>query len=148
MEFDEAVTTIVKTEEPNDENRSLMVIIVAAIIGVLVLVVVVMVVRVFVNKRNIFIARDELIGDEKNNDNLEVEPQFVLAADDSKNIFGRPSTAPLGQDIERSEIKKSGSSENRRRKKKVVLRKITKPSTVGEVNNDDSVEDDGFRNYE
>lgn len=75
----------------------------------------------------------------------DVEPQFVLAADDSKNIFTRASFAPTGADmIERSDNKKPGSSESRKRKKKTVLRKVTKGPTEEELKKEDSVEDDGF----
>lgn len=88
----------------------------------------------------------------------------MLAADDSKNIFGRPSTTPLNDAIEGSENKKPGtaaSGEGKKRKKKTVLRKrrvetVSRPGTSGsgsqaatvkEADGEDSV-DDGFRNYD
>jgi hypothetical protein len=88
---------------------------------------------------------------------VEVEPQFVLAADDSKNIFARPSTAPLN-DIEASENKKPGTADSRKKRaKKVVLRKKMKSATR-DINSASSEAvlrkegeesgDDGFRNYD
>lgn len=88
---------------------------------------------------------------------VEVEPQFVLAADDSKNIFARPSTAPLN-DIEASENKKPGTADSRKKRaKKVVLRKKMKSATR-DINSASSEAvfkkdgeesgDDGFQNYD
>ena len=88
---------------------------------------------------------------------VEVEPQFVLAADDSKNIFARPSTAALN-DIEASENKKPGTADSRKKRaKKVVLRKKMKSATR-DINSASSEAvlrkegeesgDDGFRNYD
>ena len=89
---------------------------------------------------------------------VEVEPQFVLAADDSKNIFARPSTAPLN-DIEASENKKPGTADSRKKRaKKVVIRKKMKSATrdiksassdahLKEKDGEES-DDDGFRNYD
>merc|ERR1712060_477167 len=61
----------------------------------------------------------------------EVEPQFVLAADDSKNIFGPNSSGIDASDIAKSEGK-PGSRQRKRTKKLVVplrrkRRKVTSP---------------------
>ena len=74
---------------------------------------------------------------------MEVEPQFVLAADDSKNIFGgRPSTAPLGEDIEKSESRKPGSRDAaKKRIKKKIDKKVHNREERKEGEDSD---DDGF----
>jgi hypothetical protein len=149
VEYSNAVTSEKKTEVTDEGNRSMMIIIVASIVGVLFLVIVAMIVRVFMNRKKLNTIPHAMIGEVKTGV-FEVEPQFVLAADDSKNIFGRASSTPLGLDIERSENKKPGSSENKKRKhKKVVLRKV-KDTKSGEEEKEenDSNDDDGFRNYE
>jgi len=86
---------------------------------------------------------------------VEVEPQFVLAADDSKNIFGRPSTAPLNQLIEGSDNKKPVSGQRKRRTVK-ASNKVKQDSENGgasyngaeKASRQNSDEDDGFRNYD
>lgn len=81
-----------------------------------------------------------------------MEPQFVLAADDSKNIFARPSTSPLNEMIEGSDSKKPGTAGSRKRKtKKVVVKRKVKDSRPGTANSGQNGEDsgdDGFRNYD
>lgn len=132
------------------ENRNLMVIIVAAIVGVLAIVIIAMVVRMILNKQKVKGIPHEVIGEVKTGV-VEVEPQFVLAADDSKNIFGRTSSTPFGNDmIENSENKKPGTGESNRRKKKTYLRKVKdpKPASAGNEEEKEDLGDDGFRNYE
>ena len=70
-----------------------MVIIVASIVGVLFLVVIAMVIRMVMNRKKIT-GIPQL--HEVKTGVIDVEPQFVLAADDSKNIFGRSSSTPFG----------------------------------------------------
>lgn len=85
---------------------------------------------------------------------VEVEPQFVLAADDSKNIFGRPSSTPLNELIEGSDNKKPGSAQKKRKTKK-VFKKVKQDSDMGasinavdKASRQNSDDDDGFRNYD
>lgn len=122
-----------------------MIIIVAAFVGVLLIVVIAMIVRVIMNKRKMEqIPANVMDGVQTSG----VEPQFVLAADDSKNIFAHTSTVAFGADIEGAENKKPGSGDNKRRKKKkTVLRKVKESSDRSEKQ-DDSNDDDGFNNYE
>jgi len=164
IEYDNVTPVVAPKEEEGNGNRTVMIIIVASIIGVLLAVIIAMVVRVSINKRK-NLQVPVLVKDEVLTNVIEVEPQFVLAADDSKNIFGRPSTSPLTDAIEGSENKKPGtaaSGEGKKRKKKTVLRKrktdtASRPGTSGsgsqqaaivrEADGEDSV-DDGFRNYD
>jgi hypothetical protein len=137
----------------------MMIIIIASVIGVLLLVIGAMIVRVVLKKRSVETLSAQKI-DEVFTGVVEVEPQFVLAADDSKNIFARPSTAPLN-DIEASENKKPGTADSRKKRKitkKVVVRKKMKSATR-DINSASSEAvlkdqageesgDDGFRNYD
>lgn len=132
-------------EAENSGSRDTMVIIVASIVGVLFLVVIAMVIRMVVNRKKIT-GIPQL--HEVKTGVVDVEPQFVLAADDSKNIFGRSSTAPFGQDmIEGSENKKPGTGQNKRRKKN-VLRKVKDPKSKNEERKEGDSDDDGFQNYD
>lgn len=99
-----------------------MIIVVAAIVGILAVAVIAMIVRMILNRRKMTGIPHEMIGEVKTGV-VEVEPQFVLAADDSKNIFGRSSSTPFGQDvIENSENKKSGSAKGKKRSKNTYSR--------------------------
>lgn len=125
-----------------------MIIIVAAVVGFLLITVIAMIVRVIMNKRKMEQIPANVM-DGVQTCGVLVEPQFVLAADDSKNIFAHTSNVAFGADIEGAENKKPGSGDNKRRtkKKKTVLRKV-KESTEREEKKDDSIDDDGFNNYE
>ena len=139
----------------------MMVIIVASVIAVLLIAIIVMLVRVSRKKRQMQGLTTSKI-DEVVTGVVEVEPQFVLAADDSKNIFARPSTSPLNEMIENSDNRKPGTADSKRKRKvkKVLVKKKvgsvtrdSKSSSSGEAFNlrkqdgEDS-DDDGFRNYD
>lgn len=112
-----------ETEEESGSSSTAMIIIIASVIGVLLLVIGVMIMRVLLKKRQMETLTSQKL-EEVVTGIVEIEPQFVLAADDSKNIFARPSTAALN-DIEASENKKPGTadSKRKRRTKKIVIRK-------------------------
>lgn len=122
------VTTVEPEVEKSESNNSLMIIIPAVIVGALVVVIGVMSVRYFINKNKpADNSEAKAVAAAVKTDIVDVqfEPQFILDADDSKNIFaGRPSTAPLSEDIERSEQKKP-----RKKTKKLVVRKRKQPGS-------------------
>lgn len=122
------VTTVEPELEKSESNNSLMIIIPAVIVGALVVVIGVMSVRYFINKNKpADNSEAKAVAAAVKTDIVDVqfEPQFILDADDSKNIFaGRPSTAPLSEDIERSEQKKP-----RKKTKKLVVRKRKQPGS-------------------
>lgn len=93
----EKVTT--EQDASGEENQTLMIIIPSAIVGVLLIAAIAIGVRVCVKKGK---AEKAEIPKFKSS-TIEVEPQFVLAADDSKDIFGRNPA----NDIEDSENKKT-----------------------------------------
>lgn len=131
---DNSVTTITNTVNTKEAegDGGIMIIVVAAIVGVLAVAVIAMIVRMILNRRKITGIPHDVIGEVKTGV-VEVEPQFVLAADDSKNIFGRSSATPFGQDmIENSENKKSGSASSKKRSKKTYMRKVKDPKAVNE----------------
>lgn len=113
----ERIVTIAEEKDTSSDSNGMIIIATAAIVGFLVLIAVIMAIR-FCSKRN---SKEQQIAEVKAVKTevveVDVEPQFVLEADDSKNIFGaRTSTAmPFGSDIEKSEDKKT--------KKKRVIRK-------------------------
>lgn len=109
VEYDNVTKVVVEPKLEEESNRTMMIIMVASIIGVLLVIVIVMVVRVFMQKRKMEALPSEKLG-EVQTACIEVEPQFVLAADDTKNIFARPSTAPLNEAIEGSDNKKPGTA--------------------------------------
>lgn len=139
----------------------MMIIIIASVIGVLTLAIVIMLIRVAQKKRRMQALTTSKI-DEVATGVVEIEPQFVLAADDSKNIFARPSTSPLNEMIEGSDKKKpnTADSKKKRKTKKIVVRKKMPSATrdskssSGEtfkLERQDGGEDsgdDGFRNYD
>lgn len=98
-----------------------MIIVSSAIVGLLVLVAIVMGIR-FWNKSHqkglkadeVQVVKTEIV------DAPDFEPQFVLEADDSKNIFGRPSASAMIMDIEKSE---GQGKKKRKLVKKIVKRK-------------------------
>lgn len=108
-----------------------MIVIPAAIVGLLLIVACVMLVRVFTSKKNLPPIVIEKVKTDIHED--DVEPQFVMANDDTKNIFARPSTAPMnvGDAIEGSDAKKDSdipTSRTKKRPKKIILRKKTTSS--------------------
>ena len=110
----------------------MMVIIVASVIGVLIIAIIVMLVRVALKKRQMQALNSDKI-DEVFTGVVEVEPQFVLAADDSKNIFARPSTSPLNDMIEGADNRKPGTADSKKRRK---VKKITVKKRVDGVTRD------------
>ena len=149
IEYDQS--TIADSSKDADSDKggkknNMMVIVVAAIVGVLFVVIVAMIARMIINRKKINAIPQEVIGEVKTGV-VEVEPQFVLVADDSKNIFGgRPSTAPLGEDIEKSESRKPGSRDaSKKRIKKKVAKKLKERE---ERKEGEESGDDGFQNYE
>ena len=110
----------------------MMVIIVASVIGILIIAIFVMLVRVTRKKRQMQALSSHKI-DEVVTGVVEAEPQFVLAADDSKNIFARPSTSPLNEMIENSDNRKPGTADSKRKRK---VKKITVRKKVGSVTRD------------
>lgn len=95
-------------QKKEEDSRTLMIVIPAAIVGLLLVVAGVMIIRVCTNKKDlkpvvIKKVKTEIVDD-------EVEPQFVMDNDDTKNIFARPSTAPMNiaSAIEGSDAKKQG----------------------------------------
>lgn len=153
VEYDNVNPVAAPEKEEDDGNRVMMTIIVASIIGVLLLVIVAMVVRVLLNQRKMALLPFENVNDVQTGV-VEVEPQFVLAADDSKNIFGRPSTAHLNEQIEGSDNKKPGTAGSgegkKRRAKKIVIRKRKTSAQGNQIVHDQGSDsmDDGFRNYD
>ena len=156
VEEGEVVTVTEAVKEESASSNSLMIIISAACVGVLVVAIGFFTVRYFKNKngkQNGTHEKDMAAAVKTDIINVEgFEPQFVMEADDSKNIFGRPSTAPLGMDIERSEQKKP---RKKTKGKKLVIRKRKTPNSgssdlnpleEGKQEDEDSI-DDGFRNH-
>lgn len=98
-------------EQKKEEDReTLLIAIPAAIVGLLVIVSCIMIIRcVTRNKTN----KTAVVGIKTKVVDIDVEPQFVME-DDGKNIFARPSTAPMNVagDIEGSDAKKSISRAN------------------------------------
>ena len=154
IEYDQATTADPPTNvesEKSGSNNTMMIIIVASIVGVLFVLIIAMVARMVINRRKGWHGIPRRVIGEVKTGVVDVEPQFVLAPDDSKNIFGRPSTAPLGEDaIERSENKKPGAGDSKRRTKKTVVRKVKDPRRASgeERKAGEDSDDDGFRNYE
>ena len=151
------------TAESSEDSNTLMILVPAIIVGVLVLVIGGMIVRYTLGKRGqskaiktedikaVNVKTDVI---DRDVDNMDIEPQFVMDADDTKNIFGRASTAGLTSAIEQSDQKKP------RKAKKKKSRKPVKPSTADGLNltgmansmdnvkeEDDESLDDGFRNH-
>jgi len=156
FEYEQVTNNKVDIQVNNEETsgNTAIIVIIGAIIGVLVLAVIAMLVRVSRKKKSLQTLPPEKL-DAVMTGIVEVEPQFVLAADDSKNIFGRPSSAPLNEQIEGSDNKKPSSAQ-KKRKVKNVFRRVKQDSQLGSTisavekasrqNNSD--EDDGFHNYD
>jgi len=149
---DDKLTVEQKKEE---DSRTLMIVIPAAIVGLLLVVACVMLIRVFTSKKDlkpivISKVKTEIVED-------EVEPQFVLDNDDTKNIFARPSTAPMNIAcaIEGSDAKKGDECETGRGNKKTKKIFIRKRKTTPNNQNSDEIDsgfapadgDDGFNNH-
>jgi len=106
-----------------------LVIVSAAVVGLLVLVSIVMVIRVC-NKRKTHGLHPATMAEVKTaviEIEEDIEPQFVMEADDGKNIFGRPSTAALQMDIEKSEAQ----GKNGKRVRKAKNSRGSRPGTQG-----------------
>ena len=105
--------TAVVTDSEKSSDNLLMIVIPSALVGILLIVASIMTVRVCLNKKKTLKLQVEAASKVKT-DIIEIEPQFVLAADDcNKDIFSRAGANE--KDIESSETKK--------KTKKLVIRK-------------------------
>lgn len=140
----------VTAEAEEKSDNKMLIIIAGAVVGVLVITAIVMTIRFCQNKDGQ--VRKVVANTKFKSETNEIEPQFVLAADDSKNIFSAAGTGLAIDDaIENAEDKKTTSK--KKKTKKIVVRKINKDSNspaspVEEDKGEDSDEnDDGFRNH-
>ena len=157
-EVHEAQKQVTEVEEKSEDNTSLMILIPAVAVVILLGLAIAMLVRCYMKKKQAKEAPLEAIMKVKT-DVVEVEPQFVLENDESKNIFARSSHAlALHEDIEKTEMTKPGSQSTERSKKKrakkVVLRKATPGGSnagmiqTGPIAENEEEHDDGFQNHD
>jgi len=136
-----------------EENNSLMMVLIPSIVvAVLLIAAVTMVARVCMNKKKAENETAHQAVEKVKEEACDVEPQFILAPDDSKDIFGRSSHAPLAaanDAIEESEQKTGrGDAKNKKRKgKKIVLRKKKVNEADAIEEEEKEVYDDGFNNH-
>lgn len=124
-----------------------LILVAGAVVALLLIVAVVMAIRFFRNREKA--VKEEVAQTKFKSETAEIEPQFVLAADDSKNIFGNARLS-IDDAIEEADEKKITS--RKKKVKKVVVRKLTKkdgtaPDPVEEEKGEGSDIDDGFRNH-
>ena len=101
------------TDSEKSSDNLLMIVIPSALVGILLIVASIMTVRFCLNKKTTLKLQVEAASKVKT-DIIEIEPQFVLAADDcNKDILSRAGANE--KDIESSETKK--------KTKKLVIRK-------------------------
>ena len=99
IEEEEEVQKVTAEEQVADDgNRTLLIVVPSAIVGILVIVAIIMAVRVYFNKKSQKHPLPLEAVAQVKTDVIEIEPQFVLEADDTKNIFARPSNAPFNAD--------------------------------------------------
>lgn len=145
---DQAAAEKLTVEQKKEEDRTtLMIAIPATIVGLLVIVSGIMIIRCFTcNKRKTAVIADiktEVV-------HVDVEPQFVLDNDDSKNIFARPSTAPMnvvsaieGSDAKKPDISRTQHQINlKARKAKRAKIQVAKEQAF------DDIADDGFGHHD
>jgi len=132
-------------QKKEEDSKTLMIVIPAAIACILIIVSVIMIIRCFTSNKN---KNPIVIGSIKTEVvDTEIEPQFVMENDDTKNIFARPSTTPmnLADAIEGSDAK---NQTTRAATTNAKTRKAIAPNSkqVVMANVGDTL-DDGFGNH-
>jgi len=141
----------VTAEAEKTGNSKMLVIIAGAVVAILLITAVVMTIRFCASKDKQ--VKESVAQTKFKSETAEIEPQFVLAADDSKNIFGTAGISAIDDAIESADGKKP-STRKAKKSKRVVVRKINKnagspASPVEEEKHSNSGDeaDDGFNNH-